>query len=346
MIRRRRALAALVAAAALLAACSGDTSLPRQVDVTTAPTTTAAAADAITCPAAEQGEDPTRSYPPLKALPSPDALPANSTMADIKARGRLVVGVSADTLKFGSRNPITGVIEGFDDDMLADVAKAIFGTDNPGNIEYRIITYAQRIPSLQQSVNDGGVDIVAHTMTINCVRWQQIAFSSEYYHAGQKVLVKKSAKIDSIEALVKTKATVCAPNGSTNLDEMKKPEYAGLTVISEDDITDCLVDMQEGKADAATGDDTVLAGFVAQDPTTEVVGRASDGAAFTSEPYGLGIPKQHVDFVQFVNAVLEQVRTDGRWAGSYTKWLLAALSPDGTVPAAPAALYGRPVPTG
>ena len=41
--------------------------------------------------------------------------------------------------------------------------------------------------------------------------------------------------------------------------------------------------MQQGEADAATGDDTVLAGFAAQDPNTEVVGEQ-----FTDEPYGLG----------------------------------------------------------
>ena len=69
-------------------------------------------------------------------------MPAGSTMAAIQDRGRLVVGVSADTLQFGARNPIINQIEGFDIDILKEVAKAIFGDDDPSNIEYRIITYA------------------------------------------------------------------------------------------------------------------------------------------------------------------------------------------------------------
>ena len=48
------------------------------------------------------------------------------------------------------------------------------------------MTYAQRIPALQ----DGSVDIVADVMTINCTRWEQIYFSSQYFDAGQKVLVR------------------------------------------------------------------------------------------------------------------------------------------------------------
>ena len=39
------------------------------------------------------------------------------------------------------------------------------------------------------------MDIVARNMTINCDRWKDIAFSSEYYRSGQKVLVRHGEKI-------------------------------------------------------------------------------------------------------------------------------------------------------
>ncbi len=59
-------------------------------------------------------------------------------MKKIQDRGRLIAGVSADTLLLGARNPISGKIEGFDIDMLHAVSKAIFG--DPDRIELRVIT--------------------------------------------------------------------------------------------------------------------------------------------------------------------------------------------------------------
>ena len=55
-------------------------------------------------------------------------------------RGRLIAGVSADTLLLGARNPVSGKIEGFDIDMLHAVSQAIFG--DPDKIELRVITAA------------------------------------------------------------------------------------------------------------------------------------------------------------------------------------------------------------
>ena len=95
--------------------------------------------------------------------------------------------------------------------------------------------------------------------------------------------------------------------------------------------------MQQGQAAAATGDDTVLAGLAAQDPNTEVVGEK-----FTDEPYGLGMGKDNVDFVRFVNGVIEDMRTDGRWKSIYSKWLVGVLSDQVIDP--PPAIYGRVAP--
>jgi polar amino acid transport system substrate-binding protein len=337
-----RAVAAAAVAVVLVAGCSGSVRLSGAVEGEAPSSTTTVVPAAPTCSAEQKALDPTRSYEPAGPLPSPDNLPAASTMAAIKTRGKLIVGVSGDTLLFGARNPLKNEIEGFDIDMLKEVAKAIFGPNGDSNITYKVITYADRLPNLEAGPDHGGVDIVAHTMTINCDRWLRIGFSSEYFDAGQRVLVKKGSGFSSIDELNAGKATVCAPEGSTNIDLLRKNDnnrFGQLTVLAKPDVTDCLVAMQQGQADAATGDDTVLAGLAAQDPNTEVV-----GDKFTDEPYGLGMAKDKVDFVQFVNGVLEQMRTDGRWQAIYSKWLVGVLSDKVIDP--PKALYGRELPSG
>lgn len=338
-IRFRRAVVVLLATCSV-ASCSGDATLPGEIVGVAVEPTVPTTSTPPECTEAENKEDATPSYPPLAELPAPGAMPAGSTMEEIHSRGRLIVGVSADTLLFGARNPLTDRIEGFDIDMLSEVARAIFGDPPAGDIteriEYRVITYADRLPSLES----GAVDIVAHTMTINCRRWLRIAFSSEYFHAGQKVLVKTGSGVATIDDLAAQGGTVCAPEGSTNIDELSNAaKYPGLVVIGKADISDCLVAMQQGEADATSGDDTVLAGFAAQDPNTEVVGER-----FTDEPYGLGFNRDDVDLVQFANAVIEQMRTDGRWADIYQRWLVDTGALPGGVAEAPPANHTRVVP--
>jgi len=321
----------------IVSGCSGSVRLADAVEGQAPPTTVAVTPAAPQCTPEQKALDPTRSYAPDDPLPSPANLPAGSTMRAIRDRGKLIVGVSADTLLFGARNPLKNDIEGFDIDMLKEVAKAIFGPDGESDITYKVITYADRLPNLEAGPDNGGVDIVAHTMTINCDRWLRIAFSSTYFDAGQRVLVKKGSGFNSIDDLNTASATVCAPEGSTNIELLRDNEnnrFGQLDVLAKPDVTDCLVAMQQGQADGATGDDTVLAGLAAQDPNAEVV-----GDKFTREPYGLGMGKDKVDFVRFVNSVIEQIRTDGRWAAIYSKWLVGVLSDSVIDP--PAAVYGR-----
>jgi len=253
----------------------------------------------------------------LRPFGPPQVTPG-SFMAKIRARGYLIAGVDQSTYHFGFLNPLNGQIEGFDIDMVRAVAQAIFG--NPDKVRYRAISDAQRIPDIVS----GAVDIVAHTMTITCDRLQQVDFSSVYFDAGQRVLVLKNSPVQNLAGLRGQK--VCATTGS---DSLARISAARAVPVAVPYWTDCLVLLQQGDVAAISTDDSILDGLAAQDPWTKLV-----GPRLTSEPYGLAISKQHPDFVRFVNAVLQQLRTDGQWAASYARWV-------GTpAPAPPPALYG------
>jgi polar amino acid transport system substrate-binding protein len=257
-------------------------------------------------------------------------MPAGSYMRHIQDQGHLTVGVSQSTYLFGFLNPGTGNIEGFDVDILKQVAKAIFG-DKPDAIQYKAVTSAQRIPY----VKDGTVDIVAATMTINCARWQQVDFSTEYYHAGQKALVPQTSAATTTDALKGHK--VCAAAGSTSIDNITTKLSA--VPVSVSDWTDCLVALQHGQVDAISTDDTILAGLKAQDPYTRIVA-GPNGEAFTNEPYGMAISQDHPEFVSFVNGVLDQIRANGTWANIYNAWV-GRLFPGVATPPPPTAVYTR-----
>jgi polar amino acid transport system substrate-binding protein len=254
-------------------------------------------------PAQPPACDPTASLRPA----GPPVVTPGSYMAKIRARGFLIAGVDQSTFHFGYLNPLDGKIEGFDIDIVRAIAAAIFG--NPGKVEFRAISDAQRIPDVQS----GAVDIVAHTMTITCDRLKQVDFSTVYFDAGQRVLVQTNSPVTSIAGLGGKK--VCATTGSTSIANIKAAPSHPIPVAAPY-WTDCLVLLQQGDVAAISTDDSILAGLAAQDPWTKIV-----GPRFSNEPYGLAISQQHPDFVRFVNAVLQRLRTDGQWAASYAHWI-------------------------
>jgi polar amino acid transport system substrate-binding protein len=252
---------------------------------------------------------------PLASLsPSSTTVPESSTMGEIKQRGKLIAGVDQTTYLFGFRNPTSGNLEGFDIDMVNEIARAIFGSPE-GHVQFRAIPSSQREDVLEKHQ----VDIVVRTYSITCARKKDVQFSSVYYQAGQRILVAKGSKAAKLADLSGKK--VCATKKSTSLAKIAT-DPAKPVPVSVDNWSDCLVMLQQGQVDAVSTDDTILAGMAAQDPTLQVVGEP-----FTQENYGIGVPKDREDMVRYVNAVLENVRTNGAWQDSYRKWVEPSLGP-------------------
>lgn len=250
--------------------------------------------------------DPRASFRPDSPLPSPGQMPGG-TMKAIQDRGILRAGVDQNTFLFGFRNPTTGQLEGFDIDVVHEIAEAIFG--DPNKVQFKVVTSNTRIEALKK----GDVDVVVRTMTANCTRWKDINFSVTYYLAGQRLLVERSSDVTSLDQLGGKK--VCAAKGSTSITTIAK-HPAKLVPVQVDNWSDCLIMLQQGQVSAVSTDDTILAGMVAQDPNVKMV-----GPRFTDEPYGIGIPKNNVDMVKFVNAVVAKSISDGDWQRSYDRWL-------------------------
>ncbi|MEU8263017.1 glutamate ABC transporter substrate-binding protein [Micromonospora sp. NPDC048999] len=319
---RRRALALLTVLC--LTGCTAarplpdprvDAAAPRPVDAQDpAAIPSAPAAAPASC-------DPRASLRPSGPLPAPGRMPAGSTMARIAERGRLVVGVDQNNYRFGYRDPGTGDLVGFEIDLAHEIARAIFG--DPGKVLFRAVTTAER----EQAVQSGAVDIVIRSMTMTCDRWQRVSFSTEYVSAGQAILVTKGSPIKNLQGLAGKK--VCASTGSTSIRNIATKAPQALPVSAADAL-DCLVMLQQNQVDAVSGDDTILAGFAAQDPGTTVL-----PDRFTEEPYGMAMKKESTDLVRFVNAVLERLRADGTWARLHKTWLTAL----GSTPQPPAARY-------
>ena len=112
---------------------------------------------------------------------------ADAAVANIRNRGRLIVGLDIGSNLFSFRDPITGEITGFDVDIAGEIARDIFGT--PSQVEYRILSSADRIAALQNNQ----VDVVVKTMTITCERKKLVNFSTVYLNANQRILAPRDS---------------------------------------------------------------------------------------------------------------------------------------------------------
>ncbi|WP_327684134.1 glutamate ABC transporter substrate-binding protein [Streptomyces sp. NBC_00467] len=246
-------------------------------------------------------------------------------IAAIRERGKLVVGVDQNSYRWGYRNPASGTLEGFDIDLAHAIAEDILGSRDA--VIFRAIPTNQRIPAL----NNGTVDIVVRTMTINCARIKQVAFSTAYFQAGQQVLASKGSAITGFDESLKGKR-VCSAEGSTAYEALEKNSFGAVfkdphdeQPTDEDVLTvpnqlDCLVRLQEGLVDAVVTDNALAAGQAAQDPAVELKG----GKPFTTEYYGVATKLGKDDVVRRVNRVLDNYRR-GHWTDAYNKWLAADL---------------------
>ena len=259
--------------------------------------------------------------PTASLRPFDNPVDADAAVANIRARGRLIVGLDIGSNLFSFRDPITGEITGFDVDIAGEVARDIFGT--PSQVEYRILSSDERVTALQKSE----VDVVVKTMTITCERRKQVNFSTVYLDAYQRILAPRDSPITKASDL--SGKRVCVARGTTSLDRIR--EIAPPPIVVEVvNWADCLVALQQRQVDAVSTDDSILAGLVSQDPYLHIV-----GPNMGTQPYGIGIKLDDTGLVRFVNGTLERIRRDGTWNALYRKWLTVL----GPAPPPPSARY-------
>jgi glutamate transport system substrate-binding protein len=234
---------------------------------------------------------------------------ASGIVGKAQSSKKLVIGVKSDQPGLGLQ---TGsAYEGFDIEIGKIIAKGL-GVDESG-IEWKTTVSANREPFIQQ----GTVDLVIATYTINDERKQKVSFAGPYFVAGQDLLVKAdNTTITGPESL--DGKTVCSVTGSTPAKRIQT-DFPKAKLQLFDAYTKCLQPLLNGQVDAMTTDDIILAGYAAQDQYAgklKVVGKP-----FSTEPYGIGLKKDDVEGCKKINEILTAAAADGSYKAAWDKTL-------------------------
>ncbi|OBA80495.1 ABC transporter substrate-binding protein [Mycobacterium sp. 1164966.3] len=306
-VRRAATSLTVFAAAVMLAGCAHPAP-PKVAPVPTLPRPTPVGMEEMPPESPLPPDTASEDCNPTASLrPFPNKAEADAAVADIRARGRLIIGLDIGSNLFSFRDPITGEITGFDVDIAGEIARDIFGA--PSHVEYRILSSAERVTALQKSQ----VDVVVKTMTITCERRKVVNFSTVYLDANQRILAPRDSMITKAADL--SGKRVCVARGTTSLRRIREITPPP-TIVSVVNWADCLVAMQQREIDAVSTDDSILAGLVEEDPYLHIV-----GPNMATQPYGVGINLENTGLVRFVNGTLERIRRDGTWNTLYRKWL-------------------------
>ncbi|MFF3223272.1 glutamate ABC transporter substrate-binding protein [Nocardia suismassiliense] len=218
--------------------------------------------------------------------------------------GKLTIGIKFDQPGLGLRNK-DGSYSGFDVEIGKLVAEKL-GVKADG------ITWKES-PSGQREtlIENGQVDYIVATYSINDARKQKVDFGGPYYIAGQSLLVRAdNTDITGPDSLKGKK--VCSVKGSTPAQNIEK-NFKDTQLQTNDTYSLCLEGLRAGSWDAVTTDDIILAGYAAQSTGAfKVVGKP-----FTTENYGIGLKKGDKELRDKVNDAIEAIIADGSWKKAF-----------------------------
>lgn len=231
---------------------------------------------------------------------------AADRLDDVKARGKLVVGVSDTTPPFSFKKAGSTEVTGYDIDIVHAVAKRI-GVE----VETVSLSSAERIPLIQQ----GKIDFAATSMTRTRDRLKEVDFSTIYFVTPHAVIVKKSSGITSVHQLAGKKASSASTStAGPNLHEAEP----NVEMVYVRDYAQAFDLLKQGKVDAFPTDESVLRAIVKQDDHPDDYLFLSD---FTkSRDVGFAMKKDEPRFKQAVNAALLDIEASGEAAKIFETW--------------------------
>lgn len=241
----------------------------------------------------------------LTTLIATEIADAQSALETVKKRGRLVVGVKTDSPPFGTV-AANGKNVGFDVDIAHRLAKALFNDEN--QVELVPVTGGNRIPFLQSQK----IDIIIATMTITDERRQVVEFSEPYFMSGSLLLVPQTSAARGLEDMAgKTVAIIQGSIQDKDVADLQ-PKANRIRFAS---VPEAVLAVKDGRVDAFVYDDIVVLAVAKNNPDLKAVGKP-----LVPRPYGIAVRKGDTEFINWVNAELRKMQSDGTYDRLWKKY--------------------------
>jgi polar amino acid transport system substrate-binding protein len=234
------------------------------------------------------------------------AAPARADKLDaIKARGKLLVGVTESSPPFSYRDGSKGIV-GYDVDLATHVAQRL------GVAAKKIpIINAERVAALQGD----RVDLVAVGMTRSKNRAHDVDFSYAYLDSPHMILVRKDSGIAHIGELAGRKLALVR---SASVNAALKTAVPSMQIVLFDDYNGAFTALAERRVDAFLADKMLVLWFAQKS------GHAADFSLIADyqlpRTAGFALKKNEPRFRDFVDRTLLDLEASGEAAKIYDAW--------------------------
>jgi polar amino acid transport system substrate-binding protein len=245
----------------------------------------------------------------LLAAPALLARPALAiTPAEIKTRGRLIVGILRDDAPWGYIDQNTK-IEGFDAQM-----GFLFGKELGVPAEFVPLNPSNRSPDLTV----GRVDVLFATMVMLPARAQAVQYSQPYAAVTFTMVAAKTTELKSYADIAKL--TVGVQRSTMQDAELTRNAPAGAKIVRFDSESATLRALASGDVQAIGGNM-----FYVERLNKVKPGVYEDKFELTRLYVGACTRLGEKEINAELNAFIDKVRGNGELAEAYTKWLKAPM---------------------
>jgi polar amino acid transport system substrate-binding protein len=241
----------------------------------------------------------------LLAAPAVMTRPAFAiTPAEIKSKGKVVIGIQGDNPPWGFVNS-SGKQEGLD----AEIGE-LYGKYLGVPVEFVPLEVANRIPALTA----GRVDVLFATMAMLPDRAKAVQYSKPYVANIILLIAPKSVEVKTNADMAKL--TIAVPRSSTQDTQVTKNAPAGTNILRLDGDAAAIQAVISGQAQAAGGNMFYIDRFNEAKP-----GVYENKLEFTRIYNGACTRLGEKEINASLNAFIDQIKSNGELAKIHQKWI-------------------------
>jgi len=224
------------------------------------------------------------------AKKSDSSIAATDSLAAIKKRGTIKIGVFSDKAPFGYVDS-NGKNQGFDVFIAKRFAKDLLGDET--KVQFVLVDAASRVAYLESKK----VDVIMANFTVTPERAQKVDFTNPYMKVSLGIVSPNSAKITSVDQL-KGKKVIIAKG--TTAETFLTKNYPDIELVKYEQYSEIFQALKDKRGDAIVNDNTEVIAWAKENPGYSV-GVATLGGQDTIAP---AVSKGNKELKDWINTEL------------------------------------------